>query len=289
MSTNFSVAVSSDALAAWAKDQCGPDKPYPNVNRLINEALKNLRADLDGRDAGEITTETVPQNVTETQIKEMKAEMGAQMVIDCIPPIPPGENAKTVHASIRDEDHRLIQQALQLPGLQGRVPADLVRAFIFIGLKALEEIRKIDAPQWKSQMALAKGPVERERRKRNEERLAALIENFRDDLLELAQQDRWDEAWVRWRDFYELSLGMEWYLREAALYSLLNMPISQRVMVEQSHMLPADIPAPVLPPSEFHYHSDIGVYKPGMAITAGHDGQVKIHKPIQYGLLEGPS
>lgn len=211
------------------------------------------------------------------------------MVIDCLPPVPPGDHPKAVHMSIRHEDARLIDELITLPGMAGRTRADVIRSLTFVGLKALDEVRKIDSPAWKTQLALAEAPIIRSNRKLNEEMLAAAVKNLRDDLLELCFQDRWEDAWDEWRNFYEQFVKMNWFLQQAALWSLRTMPISQLLVRKFAAHVPDDFPVPEADPPSLSLHTDIGVYKPGMALGIEMpNSNVTLNAPLQF-LIGAPS
>lgn len=216
--------------------------------------------------------------------------MGAHLVIDCLPPVPPGDKPHGIHASLPYDDHRLLQLATKIPGLENRTVQDLVRSFVHIGLKALDEVRTINSPAWQTQMALRNASYERARRKENEENLAALIHNFRDDLVHFIRQDRWTEAFALWIEFYNSAQSMEWFLRQAALWSLATMPIAQAVAFHFANMIPQGFPVPEICPNLTLAESDIGMYRPGMDVLMESQARGVLRSPNfdPRLMLEGP-
>lgn len=232
LSNQFSISVPPD-VAQWVEASVTQGL-FTNRSAAFVEAVRALRYQLDNQ-----STLQAQLDGTTSSTQELIDAVGAISVVDCIPVVRPGKETRQLNILISSSDLRNMEQLLHAPGLPHKTPADLARAFIRVGLLAVNRLREINHPAWARSVALAEAAMRHDTREQQVRDFGKAQADFLielDEAVARAMQTRTptyiylDRIEEVYNDFYQLIVQMGPHQEQEGLSLLADNALAQWVV-----------------------------------------------------------
>lgn len=216
---------------------------------LIREALEHY---VGQRAEPEVNLETLAEDPDKPPDHDLTEQFRASFVevMDFVPTISTrGETGQITSAHNKDT-LRALDILLALPGIRQKTRADLVRAFVHHGLKAVDQMMTLDHPSWRVAMVAARQREALERQLSISEDIYAGALALRDSMWLSIERGVLDTAVGLWRGYYDDALLMPEPEQEIMLKVLREMPVARRVawLSRDTELLPEEfVPEQVEP------------------------------------------
>ena len=201
----------------------------------LRVALRKYLDDVRSGAIPDITLETEPNDPEKPRPER---ELGETLkgaisdVMDFVPLI--GTRGETAHVttSFNKDTVRALDVLLAQPGIRQKTRSDLVRALVHFGLQAVDALRAVEHPIWRTALVLARQRQAYERQVIIGENLYQGAMAFRDALAIALARGQVTEAMNYWVGYYQDALIMPESEADMMLGVLRTMPLAQRVAWE---------------------------------------------------------
>ena len=185
-------------------------------------------------------------------------------VYDFIPPVSARGETGPVTVSLSKDTLRALDILLAQPGIMQKTRSDLVRAFIHFGVQAVDRMREVYHPAWRTAAVLGKQRLAFERQLALAEDLYAGARSFVESLAVALARDKVDEALVLWANYYQDTMGMPETEQAVMLRVLAEAPIAQFVawLGRESGLVPEEFVPLELPITGGRWEFDEGLPVP---------------------------
>lgn len=247
-----------DELLPWM-DATVLAKTYRSRSQLIVEAVRHLRTTIQGHGdtAAPLTFESPTQDPRTAALRDAIEEI---LVIEGLPIVTPGKSSRKVDLSISNADVRQLDILRESFDIPHKTNPDLVRAFVRVGLQALDNMKTVDHPAWRAMGLAAHARAEHETRLLYEAALEERAADFCQDLITAITRGDDQDALRHYADFYRFAEALPLHLRDDGFRVLAKLPIAQEVAYRYPGLVPDPELVPKVAPNPMSLNDTTGLY-----------------------------